>query len=284
MIGSAGIWPLRRDSTVNAVLEMMIDAAADAGRIACRYYRTSADVREKADRSPVTDADEAAEAAILERLAREQPGIPVVAEEQVAAGRVPALGASFFLVDPLDGTKEFIAGRTDFTINIALVEQQEPVLGVVYAPARGMLYAGDVLARRAVRDSCSAEVAGPLAFEPIAARRVPDDGGVAVASRSHASPETIAFLERLGTTRTVSVGSSLKFCLIAEGEADVYPRFGTTMEWDTAAGHAVLAAAGGSVRTTDGEPLRYAKREFRNPWFVAVGAGSMPHVLPIAAP
>jgi 3'(2'), 5'-bisphosphate nucleotidase len=249
----------------------MIGAAIDAGRVAHAIYRQGFVVQYKADTSPVTSADHAAEAVILERLAAVAPGTTVVAEEEVAAGRVPAAAEAFFLVDPLDGTKEFIERRGDFTVNIALIRSGTPELGVVYAPANRRLFAGDVRQKRALRSDQDPESAARAPLEPIQVRRAPTEGLTAVASRSHRTPETDAYLARYRIAHLVSVGSSLKFCLVASGEADLYPRLGRTMEWDTAAGHAVLTAAGGRVSAPDGTPLRYGKPGFANPWFIASG-------------
>jgi 3'(2'), 5'-bisphosphate nucleotidase len=250
----------------------MILAALEAGRAAHDIYHRGFEVHAKADDSPVTAADHLAEEIILRHLARHAPTIPVVAEEQVAGGNVPQVAAEFFLVDPLDGTKEFIHRRGDFTVNIALIRAGLPALGVVYAPATGQLFAADVGAARAVR--AGVDPADPVAAElrPIHVRAIPAAGLTAVASRSHRTPETDAYLARYPIADLVAVGSSLKFCLVAAGEADLYPRLGPTMEWDTAAGHAVLSAAGGQVAAPDGRPLRYGKPQFRNPWFVASGA------------
>jgi 3'(2'), 5'-bisphosphate nucleotidase len=195
----------------------------------------------------------------------------VVAEEQVAAGRVPETGSLFFLVDPLDGTKEFIQRRGDFTVNIALVRDGVPELGVVYAPARSRLFAGDVKERRAFRSEQSPADERQAARTPMRVR-TPPSGLTVVASRSHRTPETDAYLSQVKVADLVSVGSSLKFCLVAAGEADLYPRLGPTMEWDKAAGHAVLSAAGGSVVNVDGSPFRYGKKEFRNPSFIATSS------------
>ncbi|HXS28069.1 MAG TPA: 3'(2'),5'-bisphosphate nucleotidase CysQ [Steroidobacteraceae bacterium] len=265
-----------------SVLEASIEAALDAGRKVREIYRRGFAVRRKDDATPVTDADHASEAIILAHLANVAPSIPVVAEEAAAAGRTPAVGNEFFLVDPLDGTREFVARRGEFTVNIALVRAGAPVLGVVYAPEsgpNGLLYAGDATAGVAFRAEPQAD--GQLAArEPIHVRAVPRSGLTAVASRSHGSRETDAYLERYAVGERVSIGSSLKFCLLAEGKADLYPRLGATMEWDTAAGHAVLVAAGGSVIAPDGTPLAYGKPGFRNTWFIASGS-LVP--LPIAA-
>ncbi len=263
-------------------LEALIGAALEAGRAVHEIYRKGFSVKRKEDATPVTDADHASEAIILAHLARIAPATPVVAEEAVAAGQIPAVGAEFFLVYPLDGTREFVARRGEFTINIALVRAGAPALGVVFAPEsgpHGLLYAGDTATGVAIRGEPRAD-GGLEVREPIRVRPVPRVGLTAVASRSHGTSETDAYLGRYSVRERVSVGSSLKFCLIAEGKADLYPRLGTTMEWDTAAGHAVLAAAGGSVVGPDGRPLMYGKPGFRNTWFIASGS-LVP--LPIAA-
>lgn len=228
----------------------------------------------KKDGSPVTAADTAAEAVILAGLRTIAPGVPVVAEEEVAAGRVPEIGRRFFLVDPLDGTKEFISRNGEFTVNIALIEDGAPVTGVVYAPALGDICVGTV-----GEGARSARVAadGACTWTDIRVRAVPAAGIDVVASRSHLTPETRDFIERFVVRDMVSAGSSLKFCRVATGAADLYPRLARTMEWDTAAGDAVLRAAGGRVTTVDGVPLLYGKRnqatdtDFANPWFVAAG-------------
>jgi 3'(2'),5'-bisphosphate nucleotidase len=250
----------------------MVAAAIEAGRAACAIYRSGFEVHTKQDASPVTAADHASEAIILARLARAAPEIPVVAEEQVAAGRVPQIGSEFFLVDPLDGTKEFVQRRGDFTVNIALVRAGAPVLGVVYAPAKARLFAGDVLERRGYRSEQSPDDEAQAPRAPMRVRTPPAGGLTVVASRSHRTPETDAYLAQVKVSHLVSVGSSLKFCLVAAGEADLYPRLGPTMEWDTAAGHAVLAAAGGTVVNLDGSAFRYGKPEFRNPSFIATSS------------
>lgn len=249
-------------------------AALAAGRAILEVYEKGATVTMKADASPVTEADERAEAAILAILAEALPDVPVVAEESVAAGRVPDVSKGvFILVDPLDGTKEFINRRPDFTVNIALVDNGVPVAGVVYAPASGTAYAGSSAGAQKFEVTADFTAADRKA---IAVRRAPQ-APVAVASRSHSSPETEAFLEEQGIRECTSIGSSLKFCLVAEGAADVYPRFGRTMEWDTAAGDAVLRAAGGRTLTPDGRPFLYGKRnqpadsDFANGFFVAWG-------------
>ncbi len=261
-----------RNQLVTPLLEAMIAAAVEAGRAACAIYHSDFEVLTKQDQSPVTAADHAAEAVILAHLAKAAPGIPVVAEEQVAAGHVPANAGTFFLVDPIDGTKEFIQKRGDFTVNIALVRDGVPELGVVYAPAKSQLYAGDVNARQAFRSTQSPDENAPTAaLTPMITRALPAAGLTVVASRSHRTPETDAYLSKVRVADLVSVGSSLKFCLVAAGDADFYPRLGPTMEWDTAAGHAVLSAAGGLVVNLDGSPFRYGKPGFRNPSFLAAG-------------
>jgi 3'(2'), 5'-bisphosphate nucleotidase len=244
-----------------AVAEIAREAAAEILELSARGLG----VREKADRTPVTEADEAANRLIVARLAALTPDIAIVAEESVAAGEVPLPAARFWLVDPLDGTREFIAGRDEYTVNIALIEDRRPVLGVVGVPAQGELYLG-LRGEGAFREDAN------RVRTPIRVRRVPERGAVALASRSHGSAETEAWLGRAGVGEVRRAGSALKFCLIARGEADLYPRLGRTMEWDTAAGHAVLAAAGGSVRTLDGAELAYGKPGLENPPFVARGA------------
>jgi 3'(2'), 5'-bisphosphate nucleotidase len=252
------------------LLEALVAAAIEAGRAACAIYRSDFEVLTKQDQSPVTAADHAAEAVILAHLAKAAPGTPVVAEEQVAAGHVPATAAEFFLVDPVDGTKEFIQKRGDFTVNIALVRDGVTQLGVVYAPAKSQLFAGDAAAGKAFRSAQSPDDPTQAPRTPMHTREPPANGLTVVASRSHRTPETDTWLAKVRVADLVSVGSSLKFCLLAAGEADLYPRLGPTMEWDTAAGHAVLVAAGGAVVNLDGSPLRYGKPGFRNPHFIAM--------------
>ena len=242
------------------------DLAREAAREIMRIYAGDLGVRDKADKSPVTDADHAAEAIIVAGLRALTPDTPVVAEEEMAAGRVPDdRDGPFWLVDPLDGTKEFIKRNGEFTVNIALIEDGRPTLGIVLAPASDTLWRG-----AAGLGADKSENGG--AFAPIATRAQPTDGLTCCASRSHAiySDLDIWFgREGLTVAERVQVGSSLKFCLIAEGKADIYPRFGPTNEWDTAAGQGVLEAAGGEVVTTDGKPLLYGKPRFSNPHFIA---------------
>lgn len=247
------------------LLDSLVPLIRDAGRVIMDIYATDFDVTKKGDESPVTQADQRAEDVILAGLAQLAPGIPVVAEEAVAAGQVPDVGERFFLVDPLDGTKEFISRNGEFTVNIALIEQGRPVLGLVYAPAIGRLFGGvagqgawleDAQGRRAIR-----------------CRAVPAEGLTVVASRSHGDETALdAFLGGRKVASRTNAGSSLKLCLVAAGEADLYPRLGRTMEWDIAAGDAVLRAAGGRVTVVaDGVDLRYGKPGFDNPHFAAAG-------------
>ena len=238
--------------------------AERAGQEILGIYGSAFTVRGKSDSTPVTDADERAEEIILAGLAELEPGCSVVAEEQVSAGRVPEVGGrSFFLVDPLDGTREFVNRNGEFTVNIALVVDSKPRLGVVHLPVLGETYWCDA-STRAWRRRNKGEP------ERIRCREAPE-ALVVIASRSHRNARTEAFLEDYRVGEIISAGSSLKLCRIAEGRADLYPRLGRTMEWDIAAGHAVLQAAGGSVRTLDGAPLRYGKPGFDNPHFIARG-------------
>ena len=222
--------------------------------------------------TPVTDADLAAEAVILAGLARIAPDIPVISEEAAAAGAESHTGERFFLVDPLDGTREFLSRNGEFTINIALIEREEPVAGVVYAPALARMFWGE-RGRGAGEGEVAPGGESDAVWRPIRVRARPQTGLKVVASRSHRDARTESWLETIDVGELVSAGSSLKFCLLAAGEADLYPRFGRTMEWDTAAGHAVLVAAGGRVATEDGAPLTYGKRArgFDNPGFIASG-------------
>jgi 3'(2'),5'-bisphosphate nucleotidase len=253
------------------LIEALLAAAVAAGRAALDIYRDGFTVTRKADQSPVTAADHAAEKIILEHLARVAPGVPVVAEEAVAAGSIPQVREEFFLVDPLDGTKEFIHRNGEFTVNIALIRRRLPAIGVVYAPVGGVLYAGNVDTAKAFRCAHPTDATTSGTREPMRVRTVPAAGVTAVVSRSHSNPDTEAYLDHYRISDRVSVGSSLKFCLLAAGEADLYPRLGPTMEWDTAAGHAVLAAAGGKVLAPGGGPLAYGKPDFRNSSFIASG-------------
>ena len=253
----------------DAIARALAEIALLAGPAVMEEYARRGEAREKADGSPVTAADERAEAIIAAELSRVAPDIAIVAEEATAAGASLVAPERFFLVDPLDGTREFIAGNGEFTVNIGLVERGVPIAGAVYAPAIDRIWFGGASASAA-----KVGVGGslPQACETLRVRKAAERLS-ALASRSHADPATEAFLSRLGVAERVSAGSSLKFCVIAEGRADVYPRFAPTMEWDTAAGDAVLRAAGGSVAALDGKPLAYGKLDkgLRNSGFVGFG-------------
>jgi 3'(2'), 5'-bisphosphate nucleotidase len=248
------------------LLELARRAAREAAAAILEIYATPFDVREKSDASPVTLADERAEHIIIARLAEGAPDIAVIAEEQAAvqglAGHAPP---RFWLVDPLDGTREFVKRNGEFTINIGLVEGNRVVLGVVQVPVTGITYG-------ACGPGTATRQEGDEAPQPIAARKAPVSGAIVVHSRSHADSRRLdTFAAALPQAQRRVSGSAVKFCLVAAGEADYYPRFGTTMEWDTAAGQAILEAAGGSVTTLDGAPLHYAKPGFKNTDFIARG-------------
>lgn len=249
--------------------------AWEAGGIVMKHYGALAiEHKKKGDRSPVTAADVEAEAHILARLSALSPRAAVIAEEEVAAGRIQKIGSRFFLVDPLDGTKEFLSRNGEFTVNIAEIENGAPVRGVVFAPAKQRLFFGEETSG-AYETAATADAAPEFSkARRIRARAPAPDGLVAVASRSHRDSKTDEYLAHYPVKEFVTAGSSLKFCLVAAGEADIYPRHGRTMEWDTAAGHAVLVAAGGRMTTIDGRPFVYGKVEesFANPFFVARGA------------
>ena len=254
------------------LLAVLRTIAERAGKEILAYYVEEEDieVRRKQDSSPVTDADEASERFILKALAQLTPDIPVVSEEAFEAGSIPSVsigpGSLFWLVDPLDGTKEFISRNGEFTVNIALIEGGSPIAGVVHAPALAMTWAGGKDKARSLATFSQTDHP-PM---EIAVRKAPEEGLTVIASRRHGSGgELEEFLSRYTVKERLSAGSSVKFCLLASGRADLYPRFGRTMEWDTAAGHAVLMAAGGRVETAQGEPLTYGKSGFENPHFIA---------------
>ncbi|TVO50864.1 3'(2'),5'-bisphosphate nucleotidase CysQ [Denitromonas halophila] len=250
-----------------ALLDRLIPIVRDAGELIMTIYGSDFSVRGKTDQSPVTEADERAEALILPALAALLPGTPIVAEEAAAAGKIPSVGERFWLVDPLDGTKEFISRNGEFTVNIALIENGQPTVGVVLAPALGRLFAGAVGHGAFIEDTDGRR--------PITVRSVPPEGLTVVASRSHGDATALdAFLAGRKVAELRGAGSSLKICLVAAGEADLYPRLGRTMEWDIAAGHAVLSAAGGRLTRADDAPLTYGKPDFANPHFVAAGAAN----------
>jgi 3'(2'), 5'-bisphosphate nucleotidase len=258
------------------LVDELAEAAREAGEAILTIVRRGFEVEAKSDTSPVTEADRAAELVILAALARAAPGVPVIAEEEVAAGRIPAHDDTYFLVDPLDGTKEFIRGGDDYTVNIGLIERGMPQLGVVFAPATGRLHGGCVGAGAWLDEGAGRK--------PIRTRERGEEL-TAVASKSHLNQATIDYLEAaVGSCGYVSVGSSLKFCIVAEGRADIYPRAAPTSEWDTAAGHAVLLAAGGLVDGPDGDALRYGKPAFLNRAFVATSGWKAPRLEPFLEP
>lgn len=249
-------------------MQSLIDLSVLAGNEILAIYATDFSAKAKGDLTPVTEADEAAEKIILAGLKKIDASIPVISEEAASAGIIPEVSEKFFLVDPLDGTKEFISKNGEFTVNIALVQNGAPVAGVVYAPALKRIFWGE-FGKGAAQGVINDDIA--TGWKALAVRDVPDDGAIVVASRSHRDQATEDYLKTVKVKSLCSAGSSLKFCLVAAAEADLYPRFGRTMEWDTAAGHAVLAAAGGKVVTIDGPMLAYGKRQrgYDNPGFIA---------------
>ena len=258
------------------LLRALSAAAWEAGDAIRAVRRRGFDVTHKGDASPVTEADHAAERIILDALGRAAPGVPVIAEEEVAAGRIPAHDDHYFLVDPLDGTKEFVRGGDDYTVNIGLIVGGMPQLGVVLAPEQERLFAGSV--------GEGAWIEGPDPSRTPIQTRERATKLVAVASKSHFTQNTSDYLDSLSDgCGHVSVGSSLKFCIVAEGQADIYPRLSPTSEWDTAAGHAVLLAAGGRVDAPDGQPLVYGKPAFLNRGFLATGGWQAPPIAPFMA-
>ncbi len=249
-----------------ALLSLAADLARLAGAAILGVRARGFDVQSKSDRSPVTEADTAAEAIITDGLRRATPDIPVIAEEEVAAGRIETGSLrTFWLVDPLDGTREFAAGTDDFTVNIGLIRDGVAVLGAVGVPALGELYGG-IVGVGAFKRNAAGE-------RRITARRPPEAGVDVLASRHYANDERLAeFLRGRVVASVGNIGSAVKFLHLADGRADLYPRFGRTMEWDTAAPQAVLEAAGGAVlRADDGTRLRYGKPGFENPAFVCTG-------------
>lgn len=245
-------------------LECIIPIAVQAGELIMHYFMQGHEVSQKNDNSPVTDADIAASDFIVARLKELTPAFSVITEEDDANHGI-INHAPFWLVDPLDGTRAFVAGEPEFTVNIGLIEEGVPILGVIFVPAQSLLYYGGV----GQGAFCVRNGGAP---EQIHVRPKPEAGVTVVRSKSHPSAQTEAFLKTLSIDALVSGSSSVKFCQIAEGTADIYPRFGRTMEWDTAAGHAILNAAGGKVVVAEtGEILRYGKAGFENPHFIAVG-------------
>ena len=250
---------------------LLANLAHQAGKKIMEIYASDFSAKEKSDLTPVTLADEQAEVIIIKGLENHWPTTPIIAEEAAAAGKIPEIENQFFLVDPLDGTKEFLSRNGEFTVNIALVENHRPILGVVFAPALGHMFVGEAGRGAMQHTTAENEKLADHGWRPIHVRHLPNDGATVLASRSHRDAETEAYLATLNVKKIISAGSSLKFCTIAAGDADIYPRFGRTMEWDTAAGHAVLCAAGGKVNCATGEPLRYGKfeRGYDNPAFIA---------------
>ena len=256
--------------------DQLLAAVLQAGDVIMRHRQAGVAVQHKADKSPVTLADQEAEEIILAALATYAPGVAVVAEEASSRGEKSALSDTFFLVDPLDGTRDFVRGGTDFSVNIGLIAGSVPCFGMIYAPALDQLTM-TLAADRAVEVTIApdAKPAGlsSLTLKPMHTRTPDMTRLVAVGSRSHRSPKDEAFKADPRITDYCEIGSSLKFGLVACGKADIYPRFGPTSEWDTAAGHAILLAAGGDVTLLDGAPFLYGKRDasFLNPSFVAWG-------------
>lgn len=258
---------------LEALLAPLGQACRAAGEEILTVRRRGFDVERKGDASPVTEADHAAEAVLLAALSRHAPDVPVIAEEEVAAGRIPAVNGTFFLVDPLDGTREFVRGGTDYTVNIGLIVDGVPRLGLVLAPEQGRLWSGLVGVGAWVeeRDGTRAELAVKAPAAPLRC----------VMSRSHLNQATCDYLASAAPdAEPVSVGSSLKFCIVAEGDADFYPRLSPTSEWDTAAGHAIVLAAGGRVDDPDGKPLAYGKAGFLNDGFVVTSGWAAPPLRP----
>ncbi len=254
--------------TLNITISMMEqvgDLAKSAGKEIMKIYNTDFNVETKADNSPVTEADRVAEAHIISGI---REGItasyPIIGEEAYTTGKSPETGGGpFWLVDALDGTSSFISRNDQFTVNIALIDAGRPVLGVIHAPALGDTYWGGP-------SGAFAEYSGKAA-KTISCRRPDDEGLVVIASLNHRSPELEEFIAKLKVTSSMSIGSSLKFCLVANGSSDIYPRLGRTMEWDIAAGHAIINAAGGSVKKMDGSTMTYAKKGLENPDFIVRG-------------
>jgi 3'(2'), 5'-bisphosphate nucleotidase len=257
------------------LLDALTDMVSQAAAAILAIAPSALAPRSKADHSPVTAADEAADDVIAKGLARLLPGLAVVSEERAADAPALPLGASFVLVDPLDGTREFLAGRDEFTVNVAILTNGAPVAGIIAVPAYGLVHRG-MLGQGAerLRLAPGQETAAASEATSIHCRPIPSDGIVATVSRSHLDKATMDFLARFPDARHVSVGSSIKFCRVAEGAADIYPRLAPIFEWDIAAGHAILAAAGGSVLTPDGGPLSYGRSrdgDFLVPGFIAWG-------------
>jgi 3'(2'), 5'-bisphosphate nucleotidase len=254
--------------TGKELLSRLVEAAREAGREILEVYSSGFEVSYKSDSSPVTTADRRSHELITRRLAELSPHIPLLSEE----GRGIDYAArrdwrEFYLIDPLDGTKEFIGRNGEFTVNIALIRDSRPVAGVIYVPVKDLMY-------YALTGHGAYMTEGEEAPRKITANRGPGpDGLIVVASRSHPSQALEDFLKKLRVKERVSRGSSLKFCLVAEGKADIYPRLGPTWEWDTAAGHAILEEAGGKVVDSGGKELVYNKETLKHEGFIALGRG-----------
>ncbi len=249
-----------------ALMDEMTKLAARAAETILGYA-SDGPVRGKPDGSPVTDADEAAEAVICDGLRRLAPGVPIISEEQAARESPKAIArGSYFLVDPLDGTREFIAGRDEYTVNIALMTDGAPMLGIISAPALGEFWRGIV-------GTGAGRISGTATGRPTPIRTRPRSvsESVVMVSRSHLEARTRAYVDGLRGAKLVQCGSSIKFCRLAEGVADLYPRLAATRDWDVAAGHAILAAAGGRVVAPDGGPIAYGSKDLRIPAFIASG-------------
>ncbi|MFY0610126.1 MAG: 3'(2'),5'-bisphosphate nucleotidase CysQ [Hyphomicrobiaceae bacterium] len=253
----------------------LVPAALAAARVEMDYFRGDFAIERKADSSPVTVADQEAELILLKALAEVAPDVPVIAEEQYSAGIIPDVDGTLFLVDALDGTRAFVKGNADFTINVALVVDQAPVFGLILLPATGQLYVtlGPNAVGFAKVDVQNERDADGMNFEPVRSRTPDPDALVVTLSNSHPSKRLDQALADKPISSRLEAGSSLKFCRLAEGRADFYPRFGSISEWDIAAGHAILKAAGGEVTGFDGEPLGYGNHvaKYRTPPFVAWG-------------
>jgi 3'(2'), 5'-bisphosphate nucleotidase len=258
------------------LLDGLTTIASQAAAAILAAQKTGLGRREKADRSPVTNADKAAERMILEGLARLLPGVTVISEEAAGHRGPENLGRRFLLVDPLDGTSELLAGRDEYTVNIALVENGIPTAGVISAPAYGVIWRGATgSGAERITLPPGAAMADARVRSPIRTRARPDRAVRVMVSRSHLDAATIAYVHRIPQAERLACGSALKFCRLAEGAADLYPRLGPTSEWDVAGGHAVLLAAGGDVLRPDGSPLLYGQTDFRVPAFIAFGDPSM---------
>jgi 3'(2'), 5'-bisphosphate nucleotidase len=279
---------MTKEEQMEEMLVVSVRAALQAGKIIMEYYGNNPVVQLKADESPVTEADKKAEELILKQI---NPfSIPVVAEESVASGNIPKVSKElFWLVDPLDGTKEFLKQNGEFTVNIALIENYRPVMGVVYAPALKELFVGSVILPSRKYSDIDPYSPPDLGYDALvnagkvlstSQKNAGRNRMTVVGSRSHLSQETVDYVEKLkekyGEVELTSIGSSLKFCILAEGRATLYPRFGPTMEWDTAAGHAIALFTGCKmISYPDGNDFVYGKKNFRNSWFVVQNGSEM---------